>query len=214
MDDCSIGLWGGHSKLSKQNVSIVERSWWWWFSFRGLIPDKARDLCNTEITPDSVFWSSRWGSSDGLARWAYFLMSDMYILNRLWVDDSFTTHPSFLLSPNTWSVRIVDPPTRLLLIRVSREWCNRVRASLTLLTTLSTRPEGGAALLSRRVIASAVSVNGSTRTAKLAMIAQARQFYRNERMKVSRSSYPSDVPTNRISRSLERLLATIQSIDW
>jgi RNase P/RNase MRP subunit POP5 len=65
------------------------------------------------------------------------------------------------------TVRLYDELSRLILVRVPRDACGLVRAAMTLLTTIQ----------GRSVVASVISVNGSSRTAKrVAMLEMRRSF--------------------------------------
>jgi len=116
---------------------------------------------------------------------------------------SLTVPSSLFFSLNVWNggkkigpqVRFWDATTRLLLIRVPREDCSRVRASLTVWTQLEmvttmmtttsdrnhTKTSSNSNNLhgrkSMRIMASTLSVNGSARTAKRAAMFNIRQWY-------------------------------------
>lgn len=68
------------------------------------------------------------------------------------------------------AVRLYDEASRLAIIRVSRESCSLVRASITFITSIQRRS----------VVASVVSVNGSARTAKRVALLETRRNFRQE----------------------------------
>ena len=109
----------------------------------------------------------------------------------------------FLLSGNTTlgSVRFWEPSIRILLLRVSRDDCARVRAALTVWTQLerimTTTTTTTTTALDRyhknshqpplpqqrkivRIVASTLSVNGSARTAKRSAILYVRKWYHKQ----------------------------------
>jgi len=65
-------------------------------------------------------------------------------------------------------VRFCDPATRMVLIRIRRDSYPRVRATITLMTSI----------IRRRVVMSIVGVHGSVRTAKRATIEEVQRLYR------------------------------------
>ena len=67
-------------------------------------------------------------------------------------------------------MRLFDDSSRLAMIRVSRDSCGLVRAAITLLTTVH----------GRSVVASVISVNGSSRTAKRVALLETRRNFRQE----------------------------------
>ena len=125
-------------------------------------------------------------------------------------------------------VRFVNPTTRLVLLRVPREFCNMVRCSITMLTrniaddaaaiaattskddeiTGSTTTRRALAQLDRRptLVASVISVNGSARTAKLSTMARIRKVYRQRILENNRDP--------KVVEELHSLLSLAQNIDW
>lgn len=112
-------------------------------------------------------------------------------------------------------VRICDGTTRLLLIRTPRAFCARVRASLTLLTTVQ----------EQKVSLTVLSVTGSARTAKVDAIRHVRGFYRQRLLHLlhgnnnaqredgnTRTAGPREV--DRICRSMQETLDLIVNIDY
>mmetsp|Transcript_33201 Transcript_33201/g.80271 ORF Transcript_33201/g.80271 Transcript_33201/m.80271 type:complete len:182 (+) Transcript_33201:1119-1664(+) len=126
-------------------------------------------------------------------------------------------------------VRFVNPTTRLVLLRVPREFCNMVRCSITMLTrnisddvatiaaaTSKDDETGGSsssstkralAQLNRRptLVASVISVNGSARTAKLSTMARIRKVYRQRILDNDRDP--------KVVEELHSLLRLVQNID-
>ena len=104
----------------------------------------------------------------------------------------------FLLSGNTTlgSVRFWEPSIRILLLRVSRDDCARVRAALTVWTQLERIMTTTTTAMDRyhknshqpplpqqrkvRIVASTLSVNGSARTAKRSAILYVRKWYHKQ----------------------------------
>jgi RNase P/RNase MRP subunit POP5 len=68
------------------------------------------------------------------------------------------------------TVRLYDELSRLILIRVPRDACGLARAALTFLTTIQ----------GRSIVASVISVNGSSRTAKRVAILETRRIFREQ----------------------------------
>lgn len=130
------------------------------------------------------------------------------------------------LTPFAPSVRLWDPATRLLLLRVPREECGVVRSSLTLWTTARTGSDGktSPSNLNRAhqrgqscpsVVASVIAVHGSARTAKMATVSLVRKIYRG---RLRPHHYTNSTLTNfkRNDQECERLqdlLRMIQNID-
>lgn len=128
------------------------------------------------------------------------------------------------------TVRFWEPSIRILLIRVPRDDCTRVRASLTVWTHLEITTVDRTNQRSRkgmRIVASTLSVNGSARTAKRAAMLHVRKWYqiRIQRRIVqpeSTSTHKTKNPSMLISQSrvfdrecrrLQDILCSIQVID-
>ena len=107
-------------------------------------------------------------------------------------------------------VRFADPTTRLAMVRTPREFCGRVRASITLLTLLN----------NQRVVLAVMSVNGSARTAKVAAIRELRRFYRDRILVAKRngkdrkSQVMNAKDTVKHCRLMEDALERIATIDF
>lgn len=118
----------------------------------------------------------------------------------------------------------MDDTTRLVLLRVPREFCNMVRCSITMLTRnisvdlvapvgtpddftdSRTTTKRSSAQVNRKpnLVASVVSINGSARTAKLSTMARIRKVYRQL------------ILSNRDRKTVEKLrsiLTLVQNID-
>ena len=110
----------------------------------------------------------------------------------------------------TTLVRLCDPETRLVLLRVPRDHCGKVRASLTLLTQL-----GGPGSIRRPVVLSVLSVNGSARTAKLSIMAYVKKVYRSKLQQLRKTSFEEagGIEFEREFTKLQDLMHTIQGID-
>jgi len=118
-------------------------------------------------------------------------------------------------------VRFVDPTTRLVLLRVPREFCNMIRCSITMLTRnisndmVTINDEGTSRskkqAINRRptLVASVVSVNGSARTAKLSTMARIRKVYRKRILSLENNN--RDDP--KMLEELHALLRLVQNID-
>lgn len=120
-----------------------------------------------------------------------------------------TIFPSFRLYQ---PVRFVDPTTRLVLLRVPREFCNMVRCSITMLTRnisedVAAIKQNDSKGAGRRptLVASIISVNGSARTAKLSTMARIRKVYRQRLL--DNQSDP------RVLEEMHSLLNLVQNID-
>jgi RNase P/RNase MRP subunit POP5 len=100
-----------------------------------------------------------------------------------------------------FSVRLCDASTRLLLLRVPREFHGIVRSAITLMTSVGAN--------NRPVVASVISANGSARTAKIATIAQVRRSYR-ENLKANPIN---EKELHKTCKALEDALSAIQNID-
>ena len=108
---------------------------------------------------------------------------------------------------NNEAVRFCDATTRLALIRVPREFCSIVRASVTLLT----------AVQNQRVSVTVLSVSGSARTAKVDAIRLLRRYYREKMLRLINDKGESILnrrETGQICRSMQDALETIVSIDY
>ena len=132
-------------------------------------------------------------------------------------------------SGNQPAVRFCDGTTRLLLIRVPREFCSRVRASLTLL--LSTAATALSQLQPKKAVWTVLAVRGSARTAKVEAIRHVRLFYR-QRLVAATAQWHNDnnnnditpnggnmtaksrKETDRICRSMVETLDVIINIDY
>ncbi|CAJ1945884.1 unnamed protein product [Cylindrotheca closterium] len=123
-------------------------------------------------------------------------------------------------------VRFVNSTTRLVLLRVPREFCNMVRCSITMLTrniaddvaaiaATTTKDDSmtgsstkrALAQLDRRptLVASVISVNGSARTAKLSTMARIRKVYRQRILENDKDP--------KLVEELHSLLSLVQNID-
>lgn len=119
-----------------------------------------------------------------------------------------------------FKVRLWDPTTRLLLLRVPRDDCGKVRACLTLWTHYEVPAETKSKR--SRIVASVLSVNGSARTAKRSALLQARKWYRGRLIQQESSksaSSSSSIPLmqrkffDKNCRKLQELITIIQAID-
>jgi len=102
-------------------------------------------------------------------------------------------------------VRFWDPNSRLLLLRVPRDECGRVRASLTLWGHLPLSSSS-----SCRIVASVLSVNGSARTAKRSALHTIQKYYRQRigaMVKTNRKRFEKEC------KKLQELIGMIQAID-
>ena len=116
------------------------------------------------------------------------------------------------------AVRFSDPTTRLVTVRTPREYCGLVRATITLLTSLSNSNNNS----NQRVVLHVLSVNGSARTAKVAAIREVRRFYRDRLLQSKKKTTGdptamislSEKDTARLCRSMEDGLQQISSIDF
>jgi len=119
-------------------------------------------------------------------------------------------------APTLCIVRFSDPTTRLVMVRTPREYCGLVRATITLLTSLSSNNSN------QRVVLHVLSVNGSARTAKVTAIREVRRFYRDRLLQQANkktSGDPTmtslkDKDTAKLCRSMEEGLQQISSIDF
>ena len=131
---------------------------------------------------------------------------------------------------NEVQIRLVDPSTRLVLLRTPRKLCNLVRCSLTLLTTATITRDGNNATGEAnnknnrpiRIVASVISVNGSARTAKLATMGRVKEYYKkkmlsnkddNEKDGKTTMKKKKDQQHEALVKELQALLTTIQNID-
>eukprot|EP00934_Nitzschia_sp_Nitz4_P009219 Nitzschia sp. Nitz4//scaffold123_size70294//35639//36226//NITZ4_005928-RA/size70294-exonerate_est2genome-gene-0.77-mRNA-1//-1//CDS//3329534485//9209//frame0 len=104
-------------------------------------------------------------------------------------------------------VRFWDPDTRLLLLRVPREFYGIVRSSLTLWTHHNASWDAPSKCPT--IVASVLAVSGCARTAKLATIARLRKIFRHQIQSLGKDSKRS----RQELQKLETLTTTIQSID-
>lgn len=95
-------------------------------------------------------------------------------------------------------VRLWDPPTRLLLLRVPREDYPRIRASLTMWTHLA---------VGQRIVASVRSVHGSARTAKRGTLGYLRKLVRGH------AAHTGTPIGEKEYQRLQTLVLTIQGMD-
>ena len=104
-------------------------------------------------------------------------------------------------------VRFCDPKTRLVLIRVPREDCEKVRLAVSLIKSLpvsttssstTTRAKG------RPVVASVKSIHGSARTMKLAALRFVRQWYRSELCRMASQKSDLNPPNSNLQNENER----------
>ena len=105
------------------------------------------------------------------------------------------------------TVRFADPTTRFALIRVLRSDYDKIRSTLTLMTSLA----------GRRAAVLIVNVNGSVRTAKRSAIEQIRKVYRQRiaRLVASGDSLSNKNRTvNTECAHLENTLASLNAIDF
>ena len=109
-------------------------------------------------------------------------------------------------------VRFYDSNIRMALIRVPREYCQVIRASMTMLNEIQ----------NKRVAISTISVNGSARTAKLSAIKQIQYCYR-KKLSVLVERYDSidgHIPNStrkyidRVCQSMEDTLEVVTNIDF
>lgn len=126
---------------------------------------------------------------------------------------------------NEVQIRLVDPSTRLVLLRSPRKLCNLVRCSLTLLTTISTTKAATVNTSNvkkninnqpTRIVASVISVKGSARTAKLATMARVKEYYKKKLLLLSgkkKKQQPQKSQHEALVKELQSLLTTIQNID-
>jgi hypothetical protein len=131
-------------------------------------------------------------------------------------------------------VRLWDPTTQLLLLRVPRDDCGKIRASLTVWTHYDEQSEttnNNSRNKRSRIAASVLSVNGSARTAKRSALLHVRKWYRGrflqeerndeqqKQQRTSRRSAASPIPIpnrkgfDKDCRKLQDLITTIQAID-
>ena len=109
-------------------------------------------------------------------------------------------------------VRFYDSNIHMALIRVPREYCQTIRASITMLN----------AIQNKRVAISTVSVNGSARTAKINAIKQIQNCYRKliknhvdlEDNPDGRISNTTRQDIDRLCQSMEETLDFITNIDY
>eukprot|EP00980_Cylindrotheca_fusiformis_P009015 scaffold1934_cov79-Cylindrotheca_fusiformis.AAC.4 len=106
-------------------------------------------------------------------------------------------------------VRFVDAKTRLVLVRVPREFCNMIRCSLTMLTHNVTNNTTSSSSRRPTLVASVLSVNGSARTAKLATIARIQKEFQIPIQK----ELPNPTTESLLLQELQSLIVTIQNID-
>jgi hypothetical protein len=110
----------------------------------------------------------------------------------------------------TNEVRLCDSTMRMALLRVPREYCQAIRASMTLLTQLR----------NQRIAISVLSVSGSARTAKIDAIKTTRHYY-HERLRTLVRSYENEghVTTSSqkeidiVCQSMEETLHNILNIE-
>jgi hypothetical protein len=121
-----------------------------------------------------------------------------------------------------------DSSTNLILVRVSRDSCDMVRASMTFLLTRKQLSAVGeldesSSIVDNNswsdIVASVISVHGSARTAKLATLREIRGLYR-QRIHVLRQSHQDKESTKYVKREEKKLclelqerLLTVQGID-
>jgi Rpp14/Pop5 family len=118
------------------------------------------------------------------------------------------THDDFL----NFLVRFCDSTIRIALIRVPREYCQVIRAAITLLTETRNKP----------IVVTTLSVKGSARTAKIDAIRQVRWHYRirlNKLISRNRSideriSKNTRKDIDRLCQSMEDTLQIITNIDF
>jgi hypothetical protein len=110
-------------------------------------------------------------------------------------------------------VRFFDPTsTQLALVRVPRQSCEMVRASMTLLLTrkqLMTLGESEDTEAKSDVIASVISVHGSARTSKLATLRKIRDLYR-QKIQVLRRSLQESESTRHLKTEEKKLFLELQ----
>jgi RNase P/RNase MRP subunit POP5 len=99
--------------------------------------------------------------------------------------------------------------TKLLLLRVPRDFAGSVRSSLAFL----------ALIRGRHVALLNLSVHGSARTAKIAAIRRVRAFYRDRILRLRRQPSPlgsakARAEANRLCTALENRLLTLQTLDF
>ena len=110
-------------------------------------------------------------------------------------------------------VRFCDPITRLILIRVQRNDCNKVRAAITLLTSIPkttstpTSLTGGSGSSSNRgsedvvpIIATILSVHGCLRTAKLGTMKCIKHIYRSKVLQLQNDTSATTTPNRRVGK--------------
>ena len=109
-------------------------------------------------------------------------------------------------------MKFCDSYVRMALIRVPREYCQIIRASITLLNEIQ----------NKRVAVATVSVNGSARTAKMNAIKQIQSCYRKRLMRLvdphdntdGRISNTTRKDMDRLCQSMEETLDIITNIDY
>jgi hypothetical protein len=112
----------------------------------------------------------------------------------------------------TTTVQLCDNLSRLVLIKVPREYAAMTRATLTLMTTL---PMGDGGTSSIAVAISVVGVHGSMRTAKRSLVTKLRQAYRGYLLgKTARSTNLEDKHTQDICQNLQNVLRELHAIDF
>ena len=109
-------------------------------------------------------------------------------------------------------VKFCDPDTKLVVVRVPRDACGRIRAALTLLLTRKQMLSlGETTSKSQDFQASVLSVHGSARTTKIALFRLLRKLYRIE-MEESRKLFPTDDKLEKkLCRALQEQLALVQN---
>jgi RNase P/RNase MRP subunit POP5 len=124
-------------------------------------------------------------------------------------------------------VKFYDPSSQLVLIRCPRQYCGQVRVALTLFLTpqqmqqQQQQPSNAAATTdssssnkpSSNIMCSVLSVHGSTRTAKIAIIRRLRDTYRQKLL--AAKDHQTDCINNQdaLCRELHDRLSIIISID-
>lgn len=109
-------------------------------------------------------------------------------------------------------MRFCDSNVRIVLIRVPREYCHLIRASLTMLSDIQ----------NERVAFSTISLNGSARTAKISAIKQIQNCYRKkissliDRCDNTDGRIPNSARKHidRLCQSMEEALEVITNIDY
>lgn len=136
-------------------------------------------------------------------------------------------------------MRFSDPITRIVLIRVPREFADRIRASLVFIRNLDATLAANSIAYqqrqqqeSNRIVVSIISVHGSSRTARLASMEFVRKCYRKiiiDRMqnqnqddrinanataktKTINNKHKKDI--DRLCKSMEETLLQIQSLHY